>query len=77
MFVFSIKCQLSEIEREEIGRKCKHLIDYGRVKFLEEHGLTSSLKVYIEDFYTPENVVLLASLKWLPGSYFMYIDNKT
>ena len=60
---FSIKSQLTEKEREEIGRKCKHLIDYGRVKFLEDHGLTSCLKVYIEDFYTPENVVLVARRK--------------
>ena len=63
MLSFSIKVQLTEKEREAIGRRCKQLIDFGRVKYLEDHGLISSLNIYIEDFYTPENVVLLAKLK--------------
>ncbi|XP_052274218.1 tRNA:m(4)X modification enzyme TRM13 homolog isoform X2 [Dreissena polymorpha] len=57
----SIQGKLTQAEREMIGRKCKRLIDYGRVCFLREHGLESSLKAYVEEFYTPENVVLLAS----------------
>ncbi|XP_060553162.1 tRNA:m(4)X modification enzyme TRM13 homolog [Ruditapes philippinarum] len=56
-----ISTKLSQEEREVIGRKCKRLIDLGRVHFLQEHGLKSSLKVYIEEFFTPENVVLVAS----------------
>jgi tRNA:m4X modification enzyme len=59
--VFRISTKLSQEEREVIGRKCKRLIDLGRVYFLQEHGLKSSLKVYIEEFFTPENVVLVAS----------------
>ena len=63
MLSFSIKVQITEKERETIGRRCKQLIDFGRVKYLEDHGLISNLNIYIEDFYTPENVVLLAKLK--------------
>ena len=59
--IFRISTKLSQEEREVIGRKCKRLIDHGRVCFLKEHGLKSSLKVYIEEFFTPENVVLVAS----------------
>ncbi|XP_045159641.1 tRNA:m(4)X modification enzyme TRM13 homolog isoform X2 [Mercenaria mercenaria] len=55
-----ITSKLSQEEREVIGRKCKRLIDHGRVCYLQEHGLNSSLKVYVEEFYTPENVVLVA-----------------
>ncbi|KAK3612674.1 hypothetical protein CHS0354_042200 [Potamilus streckersoni] len=53
--------KLSEKEREEVGRKCKHLIDYGRVMYLKDKGLNSQLKIFIENYYTPENVILIAT----------------
>ncbi|KAL3868972.1 hypothetical protein ACJMK2_041717 [Sinanodonta woodiana] len=53
--------KLSEKEREEVGRKCKHLIDYGRVMYLKAKGLNSQLKIFIENYYTPENVILIAT----------------
>ncbi|VDI29464.1 tRNA:m4X modification enzyme [Mytilus galloprovincialis] len=51
---------LSIKEREEIGRKCKRLIDYGRVEYLKEKGLNCDMKVYIEEQLTPENVAIFA-----------------
>ncbi|XP_052774207.1 tRNA:m(4)X modification enzyme TRM13 homolog isoform X2 [Mya arenaria] len=57
----SINSKLTQSEREQIGRKCKRLIDHGRICYLQEHGLRSTMKIYIEEFFTPENVVLLAS----------------
>ncbi|KAL5022474.1 hypothetical protein ScPMuIL_001629, partial [Solemya velum] len=57
------KLELTEEEREAIGRKCKHLIDYGRVLFLRDHGYDADLKEFISQTLTPENVLLSASTK--------------
>jgi tRNA:m4X modification enzyme len=51
---------LSLTQREEIERKCKRLIDIGRVHYLKDCGLQSQLKTYIEEKLTPENVVIVA-----------------
>lgn len=53
--------QLSPSQREEIGRKCKRLIDIGRVHYLRNCGLQSQLKTYIEEKLTPENVIIVAN----------------
>ncbi|XP_064604725.1 tRNA:m(4)X modification enzyme TRM13 homolog [Liolophura sinensis] len=47
-------------ERENLGRKCKQLIDKGRVLYLQDNKMTAVLKAYIDQSYTPENIVLLA-----------------
>lgn len=47
-------------EREQIGRNCKRLIDYGRLQYLKEAGLEVSMKEYIDGNLTPENIVLIA-----------------
>ncbi|ESP05541.1 hypothetical protein LOTGIDRAFT_102700 [Lottia gigantea] len=52
--------KLEASEREEIGRRCKRLIDYGRLKFLQNNSFTVTLKSYIDFYLTPENIVLLA-----------------
>uniref|UniRef100_A0A2C9LXY1 tRNA:m(4)X modification enzyme TRM13 n=1 Tax=Biomphalaria glabrata TaxID=6526 RepID=A0A2C9LXY1_BIOGL len=52
--------QLSVRQREEIGRKCKRLIDTGRLHFLKSKGLQCFLREYIDESITPENVVLIA-----------------
>ncbi|KAK0062954.1 tRNA:m(4)X modification enzyme TRM13 isoform X4 [Biomphalaria pfeifferi] len=52
--------QLSVSQREEIGRKCKRLIDTGRLHFLKSKGLQCFLREYINESITPENVVLIA-----------------
>jgi len=49
---------LSFSEREEIGRKVKHLINVGRKKFLQEQGFRASLFVYTQS--SLENIALLA-----------------
>lgn len=53
---------LSPGQREEIGRKCKRLIDHGRVLYLRNCGLQSQLKTYIEEKLTPENVLIVANI---------------
>ena len=49
-------------ECEEIGQKCKDLIDTGRQKYVEEAGLSSRLVSYVDKSFTLENVALLAYL---------------
>ncbi|KAL8596656.1 hypothetical protein ACOMHN_032598 [Nucella lapillus] len=53
--------QLTEKQKERVGWRCKRLIDYGRVRYLQDRGLCSSLKIYIDARQTPENVVLVAT----------------
>lgn len=50
-------------ERKEIGRKCKRLMDYGRICYLEQNGYECFLKTYIDSKITLENVCLVAFLK--------------
>lgn len=55
----SIKLRLSLEERQEIGRKCKRIIDFGRTKYLEENGYKSDMISYIKSDVTLENVCLI------------------
>lgn len=59
-------CQrLTRAEREEIGRKCKRLLDVARVDFLRMNvvGLQVSLHYYVPSDVTLENVVIVARRK--------------
>lgn len=49
--------------RRKIGQKCKRLIDYARIKFLEENGYQCSLKSYVSADVTLENVCMVAFAK--------------
>lgn len=51
---------LTTKEREEIGRKCKRLIDFGRLEYLKDQELDCDMTVYIEEQLTPENVAIFA-----------------
>jgi tRNA:m4X modification enzyme len=55
---------ISEAERArraEIGRRCKRIIDLGRIFFLRESlGMQCELVRYASSAVTPENVLLLA-----------------
>ncbi|XP_050308508.1 tRNA:m(4)X modification enzyme TRM13 homolog [Anthonomus grandis grandis] len=51
---------LSREEREDIGRKCKNVINYGRLLFLEQFGLKCQLHFYVEKDVTLENVCIVA-----------------
>ncbi|XP_059177609.1 tRNA:m(4)X modification enzyme TRM13 homolog isoform X2 [Physella acuta] len=52
--------QLTVQQREDIGRKCKRLIDAGRQHFLTTKGMKCFFREYIDEKVTPENVVLIA-----------------
>lgn len=63
VFFFCVCCRslnLSELEKEAIGWRCKRLIDFGRVRYLEEHGMKTVIKEFIDKLQTPENVALVA-----------------
>lgn len=55
--------QVLRDQRKEIGRKCKRLIDYARICFLEENGYKCLLKSYVDSTVTLENICLIATLK--------------
>ena len=52
--------------REEVGRQCKQIIDYGRVKYLSSWSSSPSLSTrllyYVEKDMSLENVLLLSSV---------------
>ncbi|CAB3368246.1 Hypothetical predicted protein [Cloeon dipterum] len=54
------RLSLSREIREEIGRKCKLLIDQGRVAYLINSGFDSELMYYVKENVTLENVCLVA-----------------
>ncbi|KAM4721356.1 tRNA:m(4)X modification enzyme TRM13 homolog [Rhinophrynus dorsalis] len=47
-------------ERENFGRLCKLLIDYGRVDYLQRMGYSATLQYYTEPEVSLENVLLTA-----------------
>lgn len=47
-------------ERKEIGQKCKRLIDYARICYMEQNGFKCSLKQYVSSDITLENICLVA-----------------
>ncbi|XP_019711416.1 tRNA:m(4)X modification enzyme TRM13 homolog isoform X3 [Hippocampus comes] len=51
----------SPSERERIGRRCKLLLDAGRVEFLRAEGFDARLTRYVGAGVTPENVLLTAA----------------
>lgn len=50
-------------EKEEIGWKCKRVIDYARMQFMVDNGYEISMKYYAEQETTLENVCLIGKLK--------------
>lgn len=54
------KLDLDRVKREEIGQRCKQLIDFGRLMFVKEKlGMDDSrLLFYVDKKYTLENVAL-------------------
>ncbi len=51
---------MSVEDREQIGRLCKHLIDHGRLYYLQQKGFETSLKYYTSRDISLENVLLTA-----------------
>ncbi|XP_027217190.2 tRNA:m(4)X modification enzyme TRM13 homolog isoform X3 [Penaeus vannamei] len=54
------RLNLSAQYREEVGRKAKQILDYGRVKFLQDCGFRSRLVQYVTKDMTLENIALVA-----------------
>ncbi|KAL6073687.1 tRNA:m(4)X modification enzyme TRM13 [Balamuthia mandrillaris] len=54
--------RLSREEKEELGRKCKELMDVGRARFLEELGYNVRMVRYVSPSISPENTLLLATI---------------
>ncbi|KAH7444878.1 hypothetical protein KP509_02G095400 [Ceratopteris richardii] len=50
----------SLVDRAELGRKCKQLLDVGRLYWLQESGMSAELITYVSADITPENTLLLA-----------------
>ena len=60
------RLQLDQATREEIGRQAKRVLDYGRLKYLEEvTNLDIKLKYYVDPFISLENALIVCSR---PGS---------
>lgn len=51
---------LNREEREEIGRKCKYIINWGRLKYLQKLNFDCSLHYYVDKDITLENVCIVA-----------------
>ena len=49
--------------KEEIGYKCKRLIDMGRVSWLRNNGMQTELLTYVPENVTIENIVIVATPK--------------
>ncbi|KAK9454977.1 methyltransferase TRM13-domain-containing protein [Dipodascopsis uninucleata] len=47
-------------KREEIGLKVQKILDYGRIRFLEDHGFDVNMIQYVEREISSENVCLVA-----------------
>lgn len=59
------RLNLDDDEKKEIGKMCKFLIDYGRIKALEKQDFSCKLVSYVKEDVTLENVCLLATkAKW-------------
>jgi hypothetical protein len=58
---FGVVC--SQADRAVLGRKCKRIIDAGRVDFLRSLGLEAKLVHYCDVEESVENCLLLA---WTP-----------
>ncbi|XP_066150943.1 tRNA:m(4)X modification enzyme TRM13 homolog isoform X2 [Euwallacea fornicatus] len=54
------KYGLNRAKREEIGRKCKNIINWGRLRYLQEFGFECSLHYYVDKEITLENVCIVA-----------------
>ena len=56
------RLQLDQATREEIGRQAKRVLDYGRLKYLEEvTNLDIQLKYYVDPFISLENALIVCS----------------
>lgn len=56
------RLQLDQATREEIGRQCKRVLDWGRLRYLEDNtDLDVKFKYYVDPFISLENSMLLCT----------------
>ncbi|XP_014662523.1 PREDICTED: tRNA:m(4)X modification enzyme TRM13 homolog isoform X2 [Priapulus caudatus] len=48
-------------DREQVGGKCKRLIDHGRILYMKERGFDCRVRFYVDSSVSPENVLLIAT----------------
>lgn len=63
LLLSSRKLGLTAKEKEEIGLKCKNLMNWGRLQFIKDIGFDCALHYYINSDITPENVCIVARNK--------------
>lgn len=51
---------LSRQEKEIVGKKCKTLLNYGRLKYLEDNGFKCELNFYVNSDVSLENLCIVA-----------------
>lgn len=51
---------LSQVQREEIGKRAKILLDWGRASYLKECGFDARLVYYVPSTVSLENVCIVA-----------------
>lgn len=54
------KTKLTREEKEEIGKRCKRVLDFSRVCYLKENGYETTLNYYVKSVITLENVCLVS-----------------
>ena len=56
------RLQLDQATREEIGRQCKRVLDFARLKYLQSTtDLDVKLKYYVDPFISLENALLVCT----------------
>lgn len=61
-----VRMNLSIQRREEIGRRCKLLLDIARIRSLTTAGLDARLVYFVDRDVTPENVAIVALARETP-----------
>jgi len=62
------RLQLDQATREEIGRQCKRVLDYGRMRYLQDVcDLEVKMKYYVDPFISLENALIVCKRRLLSG----------
>lgn len=51
---------LNREEKEQVGKFCKYVLNWGRLEYLQEKGFSSKLNFYINEDISPENLCIVA-----------------
>jgi len=62
------RLQLDQATREEIGRQCKRVLDYGRLRYLQDVcDMDVKLKYYVGSFISLENALIVGTRRLTSG----------